>query len=236
MDGLGAHPALKETCRVADGRVPLWQWHRERLARGGVSAEVIACAEECVVEAAGRWVGAPTRRARLTLVVAPDGAVTVDVAQRLSSLDVPNGPIVARVDVAELPPLPTPAGKPADRIWWDTAHKRADALGAHQAILVASDGLVVDGSTSAVWIGEGGVLFTPPAPPAIPSVSVAFVRAQTQRAGFEIRVEPISWERFEAADEAFLTNAFGGVVPARGRGGELFLRVAELFAEAWGRV
>lgn len=233
MDESGADFVLKETCRVVGGRVPLWPWHRERLERGGVSAEVLVRAEELVAEAIERWAGPASRRTRLTLVVAPDGAVSVDVAQRLSSLDVPNGPTVARVDVSELPALPLPAAKPADRTWWDAAHKRAGALGAHQAMLVAPDGLIVDGSTSAVWIAERGTLFTPPAPPAIPSVSVAFVRAQAERAELDIRVEPVSWERFEAAEEAFLTNAFGGAVPVRGRGGELFARVAALFAEAW---
>jgi len=224
---------LKETCRVSGGRVPLWQWHRARLEAGGVSAEVLAEAEWRVAEAATRWQGAPTRRARLTLVVSPDGSMTVDVARRLSSLDVPNGPTVARVDVDDLPPIPQRPAKPADRSWWDAAHKRARALGAHQAALVAPDGLVIDGSTSAIWIAEKGVLFTPPAPPAVPSVSAAFVRARAERAGLEVRVEPISWPRFEAAEEAFLTNAFGGAAPVRGRGGELCARVAGLFAEVW---
>lgn len=225
--------ALKETCRVAGGRVPLWPWHRARLERGGVSAGLLAEADERVVEAAAVWADAPTRRARLTLVVDPDGGVAVVVAQRLSSLDVPNGPIAARVDIAEPPPVPELPAKPADRSWWDHAHKRAAALGAHQAILVAADGLIADGSTSAVWIAEGGVLATPPAPPAVPSVSVAFVLEQAWRTGLEVRVEPIAWRRFETAEEAFLTNAFGGAAPVRGRGGELFTRVAELFAEAW---
>jgi para-aminobenzoate synthetase / 4-amino-4-deoxychorismate lyase len=231
--GGGDHVALKETCRAVGGRVPLWPWHRARLAGGGVSAEVLALADKRVAEAAAGWADAPTRRARLTLVIAPDGDVTADVAQRLSSLDVPNGPLATRVDVADLPPIPPLPAKPADRTWWDAAHARAEAVGAHQAVMVAPDGTIVDGSTSAIWIAENGVLLTPPAPPAIPSVSVAFVRAQAQSAALEIRVEPLTWERFDAADEAFLTNAFGGAVPIRGRGGELFARVARLFAEAW---
>jgi branched-subunit amino acid aminotransferase/4-amino-4-deoxychorismate lyase len=226
-------PALKETCRAVGGRVPLWPWHRERLERGGVPPATLALAEERVAHAAAGWADAPTRRARLTLVVATGGGVMVEVAQRLSSLDVPNGPIAVRIDIADQPPIPARPAKPADRAWWDAAHRRAEALRAHQAVMVAPDGTVVDGSTSAIWIAESGVLLTPPAPPAIPSVSVAFVRAQAARAGLDIRVEPISWERFEAAEEAFLTNAFGGAAPVRGRGGEFFARVAGLFAEVW---
>ncbi|MDR3686719.1 MAG: aminotransferase class IV [Coriobacteriia bacterium] len=225
--------ALKETCRAVGGRVPLWPWHRARLAGGGVAPAALALADERIAEAAARWADAPTRRARLTLTVAPDGAVTVHTAQRLSSLDVPNGLLVARVDAAGWPPIPALAAKPADRSWWDEAHRRARSLGAHQAILVAPDGWVIDGSTSALWIVEHGVAYTPPAPPAIPSVSVAFVRAHARAVEFDVRVEPMTWERFEAADEAFLTNAFGGAAPVSGRGGEMFASVAQLFGDVW---
>lgn len=232
-DTAPASASLKETCRVTRGIVPLWPYHRARLAGGGVPESVLQATDRLVGEAASEWVGAPTRRARLTVVVSADGGVTVEVAQRLSSLDVPHGPTVVRIDVTDPPPLPTPAAKPADRAWWDAAHKRATDVGAHQAILVAPDGTVVDGSTSAVWIAEEGVLFTPPAPPAIPSVSASFIRSQAERIGLDIRVEPLAWERFVDADEAFLTNAFGGAVPVRGRGGALCSAVAKLFAEVW---
>jgi branched-subunit amino acid aminotransferase/4-amino-4-deoxychorismate lyase len=93
----------------------------------------------------------------------------------------------------------------------------------------------VDGSTAAVWIAEDGVLFTPSAPPAIPSVSVAFVRARAERAGLDIRTEVLEWERFQAAEEAFVSNAFGGAVAVRGRGGRAFSVVAGLFEEVWPR-
>jgi branched-subunit amino acid aminotransferase/4-amino-4-deoxychorismate lyase len=226
--------SLKETCRVAHGSVPLWPWHRARLEAGGVDAAVLDEAERRVAEAAAGWADAATRRARLTLVVGVDGSVAVDVSQRLSSLDVPNGPLVARVDIDELPPLPQPAAKPADRTWWDAAHKRATDLGVHQAIMVDGDGLVVDGSTSAVWISrEGGALVTPPAPPAIPSVSVAFIRAHAGAAGLTLRVEPVTWGQFEAAEETFLSNAFGGVVPVRGRGGPGCTAVRALLDAVW---
>jgi branched-subunit amino acid aminotransferase/4-amino-4-deoxychorismate lyase len=225
--------ALRETCRVAGGRVPLWRWHRERLGAGGVAESVLAAVDQLVAARASEWAGAPTHRARLTVVVAPDGGVTVEVTQQLSSLDVPSGPTVARVDIAAAPPLPVPAAKPADRSWWDVAHKRATDAGTRQAIIVAPDGTIVDGSTSAVWISHHGTLFTPPSPPAIPSVSVAFVRSQARDAGLDVRVEPLIWERFLAAEEAFLTNAFGGAAQVRGRGGAGFSAVAKLFADAW---
>ena len=163
MDASGnLQTTLKETCRAAHGRIPLWPWHRERLQNGGVSEAVLALAEESVHAEAARWADAPTKRARLTVVVSQSGTVSVHAAQRLSSLDVPHGPTVARVDIAETPPVPLRPAKPADRSWWDIAHRRANALGAHQALMVAKNGAIVDGSTSAVLIAEGGVLITPP--------------------------------------------------------------------------
>ena len=225
--------ALKETCRVVDGAVALWPHHRARLASGGVAPELLDRIESRVVEAAAEWANTATRRARLTVVVKPDGTFDVEVAQRLSSLDVVGGLLASYVEVAEPPPLPEHPAKPADRAYWDEAHRAAEAAKAHQAVLVSTDGIVIDGSTSCVWIVEDGVLITPPAPPAIPSVSHAFVLANAERLGVPIRVEPFTWERFEAADEAFFTNAFGGAAPVRGRGGPVFSAVKELFDEVW---
>jgi len=224
---------LRETCRVTSGRVALWPWHRARLAAGGCDEAMLLRADGLVRAAAVEWASAPTRRARLTVLASPDGHVAVDVAQRLSSLDVPGGVIAVRVDVGSVPVLPPGPAKPADRAFYDVAHRAAYALRGHQAVLVTPDGLVADGSTATLWIAESGALVTPPAPPAIPGVARAFVLASAQRAGLAVRVEPLTWARFEAADEAFFTNAFGGVARVRGRGGRLHARVAELFAAAW---
>lgn len=225
--------ALKETCRVVHGAVPLWPFHRARLAAGGCGEALLALAEARALEAAAAWPDPATRRARLTVVVREDASVTAEVTRRSSSLDVPRGPIVARIDVDASPALPPGSAKPADRSAYDDAHRRARALGARQGILVGPDGLVIDGSTATVWIVEGGALVTPPAPPAVPGVARAFILASARDAGLAARVEPITWERFEAADEAFLTNAFGGAMPVRGRGGAVYARVAELFAGVW---
>jgi branched-subunit amino acid aminotransferase/4-amino-4-deoxychorismate lyase len=229
----GPPVALKETCRAVAGSVPLWRYHRARLAAGGCSEELLAAVDSRVAEAAAEWAAAPTRRARLTVVVSPDGSVAVDVSQRLSSLDVVGGLIAVRVDIDVAPPLPPGPAKPADRSWWDVAHRAAAAAGGHEAVLVSCDGNVVDGSTAAVWIAEDGALITPPAPPAIPSVSRAFVLASAERAGLSARVEPVSWERFEGADEAFFSNAFGGAAAVRGRAGATFSATRRLFDEVW---
>lgn len=232
--GDGAPPvALKETCRVVRGRVPLWDFHRARLAAGGCGDELLVVAESRALAAALEWAEAPTRRARLTVVVGADGLVVAEVSRRLSSLDVPHGPLVARVDVDAPPPLPPGPAKPADRSAYDAAYRRARALGAHQAALVGADGLVIDGSSATLWIAEAGMLVTPPSPPAVPGVARAFVLERAAATGLAVCIEPLSWERFEFAEEAFLTNAYGGAVPVRGRDGVLAAEVAAMFAEVW---
>jgi len=224
---------LRETCRIAGGRVPLWPYHRARLATGGAGEVLLAEADGAVARAAAEWSDAPTRRGRLTVDVSPSGGVTVNIDKQLSSLDVPNGPVAVRVDVAELPQLPPGPAKPSDRTYWDDAHRRAKAAGGHQAVIVAPDGTIVDGSTATLWIVEHGVAITGHAPPAIPGVGRAFVLDNASGAKLPVSIETLTWERFEGAEEAFFTNAFGGAAPVRGRSGPVFSAVKELFDDAW---
>ncbi len=223
---------LRETCRLVDGRVPLWKYHRARLSNGGCGPRLLAEADRVVAEAAASWTGSGSSRVRLTVIVDADGFAKARVQQRLSSLDVPGGPIATRVDVDSPPWLPPGAAKPADRSWWDEAQRRAGWGGGHQAIVVC-DGMVVDGGTASVWMVSGGAVITPHAPDAVAGVARAFLLDSLARAGAPARVERVSVADFLAADEAFLTNAFGGAVPVRGRGGPVFDRVGEIFADLW---
>jgi branched-subunit amino acid aminotransferase/4-amino-4-deoxychorismate lyase len=100
-------------------------------------------------------------------------------------------------------------------------------------VIVGPDGCVIDGGTATVWIAEGPVLVTPPAPPAIAGVARAFLLRRAPDILLRIRIEPIPWERFEAADEAFLTNALAGAVPVRGRARYALGAVTEMFEELW---
>jgi len=222
---------------VCDGRVPLWTYHRERLRAGGCGEALLAEIDRMALSTAAHSVTHGTaermHRGRLSISVTPEGSITAEVTAALSTLDIPDGPRVARVDVADLPPIPHRPAKPLDRSWWDAAHEAAAALGAEQAIIVGPDGCLLDGSTAALWIVENGVAITTPEAHAIPSVSAAFVSAASGSIGLEVRREQITWERFEAADEAFLTNALGGCAPVRGRGGSVFSAVQGLFAEVW---
>ena len=232
---LGAVPseAIKETCRVVDGGVPLWAYHRTRLQHGGCGEPLLAEVQRVALGEAARWGATHEADGRMSVVVMPQGTVSAAALRFSSSLDVAGGPLAVRVDVGDDMPAHRGLAKPANRACWDAAHRRAEALGAHQAILVDANGFVVDGSTAAVWIVERGELVTVPSPPAIASVSREFLRDAALAAGSKVRLDPISWERFESAEEAFLTNALGGCVAVRGRGGPASKLAASWFAEAW---
>jgi branched-subunit amino acid aminotransferase/4-amino-4-deoxychorismate lyase len=230
----GAPPdALRETCRVVGGRIPLWPYHHQRLVSGGCTGGVLDRAEQTAFAAAAEWETSGSPRVRLSVTVGRDGEVDVDVRRRLSSLDVPLGPIAVRVDVEEEAVLPAGAAKPADRGWWDDAQRAARFEGGHQAVIVGPDGDVIDGGTATVWIAEGPQLITGPAPPAVAGVARAFLLAQAPHIGIRIQVEAVSWRRFEVADEAFFTNALAGAVAARDRGRYVFGAVHEMFDEVW---
>jgi branched-subunit amino acid aminotransferase/4-amino-4-deoxychorismate lyase len=224
--------ALRETCRLVEGRLPLWPYHRARLRAGGCGDATLAELESRVDEAIAGWKGRASNRTRLTLVVGPEGPIDVTIQQRLSSLDVPGGPTVAAVEVTASPWLPPGAAKPADRSWYDDVQRRARWADGHQALIVL-DGLVIDGGSASGWTVSGGVVTTPPAPDAIAGVARAFLLDALARDSIPVRVEPLAVAAVQDADELFLTNAFGGAVAVRGRSGPVFERVSELFAAMW---
>ncbi len=216
-DGL-PEVALRETARVAAGAVPLLDHHLARLASGGCGPTVLAKVREAVAGALERW---GTRGpGRLSVTVTPDGEALAGVSGEPSSLAVEGGPRLVAVEVAGPPGLPLGAAKPAARRAWDRAHRAARLKGGDQAMLVGPGGAVIDGSTASVWIREGRRLLTPPAPPAVAGVMRAVVFDLAPGCGFGARAEPLTAARVWAADEVFLTNAYGGIVPVRERDGE----------------
>ena len=235
--GLAAEAApevlLRETCRLVSGRVPLWDYHRQRLASGGCGEAILRAADELLEREATGWTGPDSSRLRLTLVVTPNGRLDARVQRRLSSLDVPGGPVAVTVGSEGEPPLPRGAAKPADRSWWDATQRRARAAGGDQAIIVSPEGRVVDGGTASVWVVTGGTLMTPPAPGAVAGVARAFLLDSCARAGVPVRVEPFGVDVLDQADELFLTNAFAGAAAVRERTGRVFAVVAEEFAQLW---
>lgn len=230
MSAGGTHepPSLRESIRVVASRLPLLPLHLERLAEGGVAPAVlaaVAASAEVTAASSGPEV------VKLHVTVGPAaGTFSVDVDTHPSSLAVPGGPAIVPVTVRALPALPTAAAKPADRSYWDGPQRLARLRGGDQAVLVTPAGEVVDGGTATVWAVRGSTLVTPPAPPAIAGVARRFVLADLAPAlGLACEVRALALDELLAADEIVLTNAIGGVVPARGHAGP----VGTGLAEAW---
>ncbi len=226
VTGDGTAPvALRETMRVAAGRVSLLDRHLARLASGGVGPSVLARVREAIAELLlSPEAAAPY--ARLGVSVTADGSVSVGLSSEPSSLCVAHGPRIAAIEVAAASALPPAAAKPASRRFWDRAHTRAGLAGADQAVLHTPDGVLIDGSTATLWLVRDGGLLTPLSPPAVAGVARELVFDVARAAGISARECRLTLADLEAADEVWLSNAVGGFVPSRGRGGPVGERIA----------
>jgi branched-chain amino acid aminotransferase len=217
--------ALRETIRVQDGRIPLLERHLARLRAGGCDERVLDAARDAALEAASAWTAI---YGRMTLLVAVDGQVSVEITDHPSTIVVPGGPIAAIVETGT-PELPAGAAKPADRSFWDEALHRAQTQGAHVAILVDHEGHLVDGSQATLWLVIDGELHTPPSPPALAGVSRGVVFDLASRLRIPARERAMTASDFAQAEEAFFTTAVAGAVPVRERGGSVAARIARAF-------
>lgn len=217
--------ALQETCRVADGHVPLLPRHLARLAAGGCGPSLLARVRECMADAIESQV---TPLERLSVTVDSAGHVRAEPSSTPSSLDVPDGVIIAPV-ASETPSLPRGAAKPMRRVLWERAQREAVRLGADQALLIDTDGRVIDGATASVWIRVGTRLLTPPAPPAVDGIARGVVFDHATQCGYEAIECPLSLEDLSRADEVFMSNALAGVVPVRGRSGRAVSVLGDVF-------
>jgi branched-subunit amino acid aminotransferase/4-amino-4-deoxychorismate lyase len=226
--------ALRETMRVTKGRAPLLDGHLARLASGGAGPSVLTRVREAVsVQLQRPEAAAPY--ARLGVTVTPDGQVTAGLTAERSSLDIEHGPRIALVEVTGLPVLPEAAAKPAARRYWDRAHRAARALGAEQAVLATADGCLIDGSTATLWLVAEGELLTPVAPPAVAGVARELVFDVAVQLGIAARETTLTVDDLDSADEVFLSNAVGLVVPVRGRGGAVGERISGAVEEWFSR-
>lgn len=219
--------------RLVAGRVPLLERHLARLASGGCGPRVLARVGERV---AALLAETPLQAdpVRLSVTVCADGSVEAGVTEAPSSLAVAGGLRYSVVEIEREPELPPSAAKPAARRYWDRAHRTATSRGAHQAVLASRDGWVIDGSTANVWIVSGKTLATPPAGPAVSGVARGLIFDAAPASGIRCEERAIAVDELDAAEEVFFSNAYGGVAPARGRGGSVYEAVSAAFEEAMG--
>jgi branched-chain amino acid aminotransferase len=150
-----------------------------------------------------------------------------------SSLDVEGGPRVAPVAVDAPPSLPPNAAKPADRTFWALAQGRASGLEVEQAVLIDPSGYVIDGSTASVWAVFGTKLVTPSSPPAIHGVGRMVIEELAPKLGFTVESRAFDYDELVRADEAMLSNATGGAVAVRHRGGPISAALAHEFRQLY---
>lgn len=236
--------ALRETMRVAGASVPLLDRHLARLAAGGAGPTLLAkvraaVGEELVglsrcerTDVAGGGDSAEGAGGRLSVTVTREGEVVAGLSREPSSLAV-EGVRVAAVEVAEASELPSGAAKPAARHNWDKAHRAARLAGADQALLHLPDGTLVDGSTATLWLVRDGVLMTPPSPPAVAGVARELIFDVADAAGIPAEERRLNLPDLDSADEVWLSNAYGGMVPVHGRGGTIGEAVAEATEASW---
>ena len=95
------------------------------------------------------------------------------------------------------------------------AKQAARSQGAYEAILVRTDGMVTEGSSTSVWIVDAeGVLRTRQLDQAIlPGCTRGTLLALIQEAGIDCREAPISLTELRAAREIFVTSASSFVKP-----------------------
>lgn len=158
-------PSLIETVRIVDGRAPLWPLHRERLGR---SAEALGLA--------------------LPEVDRPEGGMDRVVRIEVSE----NRVLVSDREVGGTAPLalyssPAPhrgyPHKTTDRAWLEAARMTASHFEADDALMLDSDGRVIEATIWAIawWDGET-LVFPPLALGGLPSVARARL-AETVRGG-----------------------------------------------------
>lgn len=96
-----------------------------------------------------------------------------------------------------------------------TARREAHSATAHDALLLNEHGRVAEATTSNVFAFHDGTVHAPGAAEgAIPGVTRGAVLELVQDAGFPV-VERLDTATLRKADEVWLTNTTGGIVPVR---------------------
>jgi branched-subunit amino acid aminotransferase/4-amino-4-deoxychorismate lyase len=217
---------LLETLRVYGGEPFQWARHLERL--------VVSAAE------LGFPVPPSPRALREGLAELLERAALTDAAARITvTRGIPGGggkrartgawievePITARLwragrsgvrVVYSRPPFePGPLGrhKTTSRLAYHLARDEARAARAHEALLVAPDGAVLEGSVSNLFVVDAGVVRTPPLSLGIlPGITRATVLALCADSGVEAEESRLTSRDLERVDEIFMTNSLQEVV------------------------
>jgi branched-chain amino acid aminotransferase len=94
------------------------------------------------------------------------------------------------------------------------ALKHAKGQGAHEALILDGAGRVVEGTTSNVFLVQGGDLVTPPEEAGIlPGITRAHLLEVAAELRCAVRQEPVTPADLAAADEVFITSSLREIIP-----------------------
>ena len=210
--------AVFETLLV-DGGVPLFmEEHLERMARSadalGIAVPANASAGLCAV---ARAVGEHEAALRVTLTRgSPGGGPRLVVSTR--AIEAPPADRVVAVvsDLAKRPGDPLDTVKSTNRMLHVLARERARALGAWEALLPTTEGDLLEGTVSNLFVRSGDLVVTPPEERGLlAGITREHVLAELE-AGVEldgrrlaVSVERVDAGALAAADEVLLTSTTG---------------------------
>ncbi len=214
---------LFETLRARGGDVYLLEGHLDRLEAG---AEIIgmdvppAVAElEAIVRELTERQRLEDARVRLTLTVGPESGRSAFFVQARAVTEYPErlyekGLTVHVASLRRNETSPLARVKSLNCLDNLLAKEKARAAGVDDAILLNTRGLLAEGSTSNLFLIRDGNLHTPPiADGALPGITRGAVLELAEAAGISTRELSLTMDDLRHADEAFLTNSVGGVMP-----------------------
>jgi aminodeoxychorismate lyase len=227
---------LFETIRIVNGRPFRWEAHWKRLENGAKFLKIKlpmpgkkarALAEQLVVKnrmpdsllrlALSRGIG--VRGYSPKNATHPTFAMTLHPAPEIGKQPVRWKLITSsfRLPVGE----PLAQFKTANKLPQILARAEADAAGADEALLLNTDGFVVEGASSNLFWIEHKTFCTPPlAAGILPGVTREIVQEICQRSKIAVREKSIRSKALKRADGIFLSLTSWGIVEAKSLDGK----------------
>ncbi len=219
---------LFEGIRVFNGKPFRWKQHLERFQHGADFLKItVPFASEAISGFAERLVEEnriPDSLLRLTLSrgvglrgYSPKGAGSPTFLMSLYSMpavDFTTPPSWRVVTSSFRLPVNEPLArfKNCNKLPQVLARAEADAAGAEEALLLNSQGFVVEGTTSNLFWIKGGTIYTPPLPSGIlPGVTRAVILELCANLRLQSREQNIGAEELDKVEGAFLSMSSAGI-------------------------
>jgi len=242
-----------ETIAIRDGRPQHWPRHMQRLqagcARLGIqpfASALLAAEAESIINTTGRGViklivtrGSGGRGYRV-----PESAGCTRIMQLHPWPEYPAAcsqeGVRTRLCKIRLGRNPALAGiKHLNRLEQVLARQEWNDADIREGLLLDTDGNLVEGTMSNVFIVSGGVLMTPDLSQCgVAGIMRTLVLELAEQQGQDTRVAPVSREALVLADEVFLTNTLIGIWPVIALGdtswrtGGITLQLQELLSNS----